>query len=94
MCAKSKAKALAIPAPPSTIQVQAHKAVDSPIDDVFGALGEDMDEAVPDVQAEVCLYIRKLLTLANDHEMIKGVTFDVTPETNVLCQRMANEVQL
>ena len=24
--------------------------------------------------------------------MIKGVTFDVTPETNALCQRMANEV--
>ena len=51
-----------------------------------------MDEAVPDAQAEVCLYIRKLLTLANDHEMIKGVTFDVQPDTNALCQRMANEV--
>jgi hypothetical protein len=51
-----------------------------------------MDEAVPDVQAEVCLYIRKLLTLANDHEMIKGVTFNVPPDTNALCQRMSNEV--
>ena len=90
--AKAKADTLAIPATPSTVHVQAHKAVDSPIDDVFGALGGDMDEAVPDVQAEVCLYTRKLLTPANDHEMIKGVTFDVTPETNALCQRMANEV--
>ena len=36
--------------------------------------------------------IRELLTLANDHEMIKGVLFDVPPVTNALCQRMANEV--
>ena len=36
---RAKAKALVIPATPNTIQVQTHKAVDSPIDDVFGALG-------------------------------------------------------
>ena len=89
---RTKAKALAIPATPDTIEVQAHKAVDSPIDDVFGALRGEMDEDVPNVQSEVCLYIRKLLTLANDHEMIKGVSFDVPPDTNALCQRMANEV--
>ena len=52
-----------------------------------------MDEAIPDVPSEVCLYnIRKLLTLANDHEMLKGASFDVPPDTNALCQRMANEV--
>ena len=51
-----------------------------------------MEQAVPDVQSEVCLYIRKLLTLANGHEMIKGVSFDVPPNINALCQRMANEV--
>ena len=90
--AKAKASALAIAETPSKVSVQAHKTVDSPIDDVFGALGGDMDEAVPDVQAEVCLYIRKLLTLANDHEILKGATYDVTPDTNALCQRMANEV--
>ena len=57
---RAKAKALVI-----TIQVQAHKAVDSPIGDVFGALGGEIDKAIPDVPSEVCLYIRKLLTLAN-----------------------------
>ena len=51
-----------------------------------------MEQAVPDVQSEVCLYIRKLLTLANDHEIIKGVSFEVTPDINALCQRMANGV--
>ena len=53
-----------------------------------------MDEVIPDVPSEVCLYMytRKLLTLANDHEMLKGASFDVPPDTNVLCQRMANEV--
>ena len=89
---RAKAKAIAIPAMPSTIQVMAHKAVDSPIDDVFGALGGEMDEAIPDVPSEVCLYIQKLLTLANDHEILKGASFDVPPDTNALCQRMANEV--
>ena len=29
---------------------------------------------------------------AKDHEMIKRVSFDVPPDTNALCQRMANEV--
>ena len=68
----------------------------SPIDDVFGAVGEETEEAPPDGPAEVCLYIRKLLTLPNDygHEILKGsgAPFDITPDTNTLCQRMANEV--
>ena len=85
---RTKAKALVIPTTPNTIQVQAHEAVDSPIDDVFGALGGEMDEAMSDVPSGVCLYIRKLLTLANDHEM----PFDVPPDANALCKRMANEV--
>ena len=50
----AKAKALIIPAAPSTIQVQAHKAVE----------GGEMDEAIPVVPSEVCLHIQKLLTLA------------------------------
>ena len=54
---RAKAKALVIPVTPNTIQVQAHKAVESPINDVFGALGGEMDEAVPDVPSEVCLII-------------------------------------
>ena len=54
---RAKAKALAILATPGIIQVQAHRALDSPIDDVFGALGGKMEQAVPDVQSEVCLYI-------------------------------------
>ena len=87
---RAKAKALVIPATPNTINVQAYKSVDSPIDDVFGALGREMDEA--NLPSNVCLYIRKLLTLANDHEMLKGASFDVPPDTNALCQRMANEV--
>ena len=33
-----------------------------------------MDEATPDVPAEICLYIRKLPTLANDHEILKGAS--------------------
>ena len=61
---RAKAKALVIPATPNTIQVQAHQAVGSPID-VFGALGGQMDEAIPDVPSEVCLYILKLHTLTN-----------------------------
>ena len=51
-----------------------------------------MEEAPPGVPAEVCLYIRDLLTFANDHEILKGASFSLTPNTNVLCQRMANEV--
>ena len=51
-----------------------------------------MDKATPDVPSEVFLYVRKLLTLANDHEILKGASFGVTPDTNALCQRMANEV--
>ena len=51
-----------------------------------------MDEAIPDVPSEVCLYIRKLLTLANGHEILKGASFDVPPDTNALFQRIANEV--
>ena len=87
---RAKAKALTAPATPLQIMVQA--AAVSPIDDVFGALGEALEEAPPDVPAEVCLYIWKLLTLANDHKMLKGASFDVTPDTNALCQRIANEV--
>ena len=44
-----------------------------------------MDEAPPDIPEEVCLYIRKLLTLANDHEILKGASFNVTPDVNALC---------
>ena len=51
-----------------------------------------MDEAISDVPLEVCPYVRKLLTLANDHEILKGASFDIPPDTNALCQRMANEV--
>ena len=36
-----------------------------------------MDEAISDVPLEVCPYVRKLLTLANDHEILKGASFDV-----------------
>ena len=64
----------------------------SPLDDVSGALEEGMEEAPPDVTSEVCIYIRKLLTLANDHKILKGASFSVTPDTNALCQRMANKV--
>ena len=46
----------------SPLQIMGHAAPSSPIDDVFGALGGEMDEATPDVPAEVCLYIWKLLT--------------------------------
>ena len=87
---REKAKAIAAPATP--LQIMAHEAPVSPIDDVVGALGDGMEEAPPDVPSEVCLYIRKLLTLANDHEMLKGASCSVTPDTNALCQRMANEV--
>ena len=50
-----------------------------------------MGEAIPDVPSEVCLYIRKLLALANGRGMLKGTSSDVPPDTNALCQRMANE---
>ena len=69
----------------------AQAAAVSSIDDVFGALGEEMEEVPPAVPAEACLYIRKLLTLANDHEILKGASFNITPDTNALYQRMANE---
>ena len=69
----------------------AHEAA-SPIDDLFGALGEAMEEAPSDVLAEVCIYSRTLLALAKDHAILKGALFNVAPDTNALCQRMANEV--
>ena len=50
---RANAKTLVIPATPNPIQVQAHKAVDSPIDEVFGALGGEMYEAIPDVPSDV-----------------------------------------
>ena len=70
----------------------AHEAAASPTGDAFGALGEEMEEAPPNVPTEVCLYIRKLLTLASDHKILKGASFNVAPDTNALCQRMANKV--
>ena len=53
-----------------------------------------MDEVAPDLPTQVCLYISKLLTLANDHKILKGAraAFNVQPAANALCQRMANEV--
>lgn len=66
--------------------------MNSPVDDDFGFLGAEMDEAIPGVPSEDCLYIRKLFTLANDHEILKGASIVVPPGTNALCQRMANEV--
>ena len=40
------------------------------------------------------LYIRKPLSLANDHEIPKGESIEVPPDasTSALCRRMANEV--
>ena len=48
---RAKVKALAIPAAatPKPIQSLAQAAADSPIDTAFGALGGEMDEAMPDV---------------------------------------------
>ena len=48
---RAKVKALAIPAAatPKPIQSLAQAAADSPIDTTFGALGGEMDEAMPDV---------------------------------------------
>ena len=59
----------------------------SPIEDAFGALGEEMEEATPGVPVEdlVCLHIRKRVTLTNDHEILKGAPFNVAPNTNALC---------
>ena len=88
---RAKAKALAIPATPNA-QAQAHAATNAPVDGISGAAGGGMDEAGPDVPAGVCLYIRKLLALANDHEILKGASFQVPSDTNELCQRMASEV--
>ena len=85
---QAKVKVTATPKP---IQMLAQVAVDSPIDTDFGALGGG-DEVTPDVPSVGCLYVRKLLALANHHEILKGASFDVPPDTNALCQRMANEV--
>ena len=57
----------------------------SPIDDVFGALREKLEEAPLAVLAEVLRtlqFIQKLLTLANDHEMLKGPSIIKAPNTN------------
>ena len=37
------------------------------------------------------IYIRKLLTLTNDHEILKGASFNVQPDINAPCQRMPNK---
>ena len=87
---RANAKALAAPATP--LHIMAQEAAVSPIDDVSGALGEEMEEAPRDLPGEVCLYIWKLLTLADDHEVLKGVSFNVAPDANALCQQMDNEV--
>ena len=67
----------------------ARAALLSPVDDVFGALGKEIEEAPPDVPAEAYLYnvIWKPLTLANDHEILKGASFDdiVTSDINAPC---------
>ena len=62
------------------------------VDKIFGALGGEMNEASPDVPSEVCLYTWELLTPANDHEILKGTSFNVQPDANALCQRMDSEV--
>ena len=93
---RANTNAVAIPETPKPTQTLAqaaiHDIVDSPIDDVFRAFGGETDEAIPDVPSEFCLYVRKLLTLANDHEIRKGASFDVPHDTNALCRRMTNEV--
>ena len=71
--------------------IMAQEAHVGPIGDAFGALGEEMEEAPPAVPAGVCLYIRVLLALANDHEILKGASSDVPPDINARCQRMAND---
>ena len=86
---RAKARALAVPTAP--LQVMAQAAPVSPIDGTSGALGEEAEEAPPDVPAGVCRYIPKLLALANDDEIMKGAPFNTTPDTSALCQRMANE---
>ena len=48
-----------VPAVPQPIKILAQEAI-SPIDDVFGALGREMDEVAPDVPTKVCLYIKIL----------------------------------
>ena len=75
------------------LQVMAHEGPASPIDGVFGALGGGMEETPPNAPraSEICLYIRKLLALMNDHEILKGAPLSVTPDANAPCQRMANE---
>ena len=39
------------------------------------------------------IIIRKLLTFANDHEILTGASFVLHQYGNALCHRMANEVQ-
>ena len=55
-------------------------------------MGEEEDEELPNVPAEVTQYIQKLLTIANETAMFKGATFVLHPNINALCQRTANEV--
>ena len=38
------------------------------------------------------IYLRKLLTIANETNILKGAPFIVEPKINAICQRMANEV--
>ena len=45
------------------MKIMAQAAPESPIDDFFGALEGDEDEKTLDIP----VYIRKLLTMANDH---------------------------
>ena len=51
--------------------IMAYEAPVSPTDDGFSALDEELWEAPPGLPLKVCRYIRKLLTLANDHEISK-----------------------
>ena len=77
-----RAKAKALTAPTTVLQKMAQDAPVSPIDNVLGASGEEMEDTPPDVPAEGCLYTQKLLTLANGQEILKGALFNVSPDTN------------
>ena len=83
-----QAKATALIAPATPLQIMVQSAPVSPEGDAFGALGGEVDVAPPDVPSDsgVCLYIRKLFTLADDHKILKGASFQVKPDTNELCQ--------
>ena len=83
--------------PPTPLKIMARTAPESPIGDVFGALanGDGDVEAPPDVPADVAkyhVYVRELLTIANETKILKSVTFTVEPNINAICQRMTNEV--